>query len=69
MVHRRLGHGERAVALLGEAVRWCADAEARRVDGAVPGVFAADWLTIQIYRREAESSITGRGTPAEPFAH
>jgi hypothetical protein len=69
MVHRRLGHAERAVALRGEALRWCADAEARRVDGAVPGVFAADWMSIQIYLREAESSITGLGTAAEPVAH
>jgi hypothetical protein len=32
--------------------------ESRRVGGAVPGVFAADWMTIQIYRREAELLFT-----------
>jgi hypothetical protein len=54
MIHRRMGHVERAAALLKESIRLCEEMESRRVDGTVPGVFAADWMTIQIYRREAE---------------
>jgi Tetratricopeptide repeat len=64
MTHRRLGHATRAAPLLGEAVRWCKEAEASRVDGTFPSVFAADWMTIQIYRREAETLITARATRA-----
>jgi hypothetical protein len=58
MVHRRLGHAEQAAALLKESIRWYEEMESRRVDGAVPGVFAADWMTIQIYRRETELLFT-----------
>jgi tetratricopeptide (TPR) repeat protein len=57
MIHRHMGHAERAAALLEEASRIDEEMEARRVDGAVPAVFAADWMTIQIYRREAEALI------------
>jgi tetratricopeptide (TPR) repeat protein len=53
MIHRRMGHADRAAALREEASRLYEEMESRRVDGAVPGVFAADWMTIQIYRREA----------------
>jgi tetratricopeptide (TPR) repeat protein/predicted Ser/Thr protein kinase len=55
MIHRRLGHAGRAAALREESNQLYEEMESRRVDGAVPGVFAADWMTIQIYRREAES--------------
>jgi hypothetical protein len=55
MIHRRVGHAEQAAALLKESVRLYEEMESGRVDGAVPAVFAADWMTIQIYRREAES--------------
>ncbi len=55
MTHRRMGHAERAAALLEESIRLYEEMESGRVDGAVPAVFAADWMTIQIYRREAES--------------
>jgi hypothetical protein len=55
MIHRRMGHAERAAALHKESIRSFKEMESHRVDGAVPGVFAADWMTIQIYRREAES--------------
>jgi tetratricopeptide (TPR) repeat protein/tRNA A-37 threonylcarbamoyl transferase component Bud32 len=55
MIHRRLGHAELAAALFKESIRLYEEMESRRVDGAVPSVFAADWMTIQIYRREAES--------------
>ena len=58
MVHRRMGHAERAAALFKESIGLYEEMESRRVDGAVPGVFAADWMTIQIYRREAESLFT-----------
>ena len=58
MVHRRMGQAERAAALLEESIRSYEEMESRRVDGAVPGVFAADWMTIQIYRREAELLFT-----------
>jgi tetratricopeptide (TPR) repeat protein len=54
MIHRRMGHAERAAALFKESIRTYEEIESRRVDGAVSGVFAADWMTIQIYRREAE---------------
>ena len=54
MIHRRMGNAERAAALLEESIRSYEEMESRRVDGAVPGVFAADWMTIQIYRREAD---------------
>ena len=36
MTHRRLGHVERAVALLEESIRLCEEMESRRIDGAVP---------------------------------
>jgi tetratricopeptide (TPR) repeat protein len=58
MVHRRMGHAERAAALRDESIRLYEELESRRVDGAVPGVFAADWMTIQLYRREAELVFT-----------
>ena len=58
MVHRRMGKAERAAALLKESIRSYEEMESRRVDGAVPGVFAADWMTIQIYRREADLLFT-----------
>ena len=53
-----MGHAERAAALFKESIGLYEEMESRRVDGAVPGVFAADWMTIQIYRREAESLFT-----------
>jgi tetratricopeptide (TPR) repeat protein/tRNA A-37 threonylcarbamoyl transferase component Bud32 len=55
MVHRQMGHAERAARLLRESIRLIEDMESRKIDGAVPSVFAADWMTIQIYRREAET--------------
>jgi tetratricopeptide (TPR) repeat protein len=54
MVHRRMGHAVRAAALVKESIRLCEEMESGRVDGAVPAVFAADWMTIQIYRREVD---------------
>jgi tetratricopeptide (TPR) repeat protein len=54
MIHRRMGHAERAEALFKESIRLYEGMESSRVDGAVPAVFAADWMMIQIYRREAE---------------
>jgi hypothetical protein len=55
MIHRRMEHAERAAASLQEANRLYEAMESSRVNGSVPAVFAADWMTIQIYRREAES--------------
>jgi tetratricopeptide (TPR) repeat protein len=55
MTHLRMGHAEQAAALRQDSIRSYEQMESRRVDGAVPGVFAADWMTIQIYRREVES--------------
>jgi tetratricopeptide (TPR) repeat protein len=55
MIHRRRGHAERATALLEESIRLHEEMESKRVDGAVPAMFAADWMTIQLYRREAEA--------------
>jgi tetratricopeptide (TPR) repeat protein len=57
MAHRHLGHTERAEALLDEATRLCEEMESSRVDGAVPALFAADWMTIQLYRREADAVV------------
>jgi tetratricopeptide (TPR) repeat protein len=54
MIHGHMGHADRGSALLKESIRSYEEIESRRVDGAVPGIFAADWMTIQIYRREAE---------------
>src|SRR5262249_42952205 len=54
MVHRRMGHAERAAALLKESIRSYEQMESSRVDGAGPGGFAADWVTIQLYRREVD---------------
>ena len=59
MIHRRMGHAERTAALLKESIRLYEEMESRRVDGAVLGVFAADWMTIQIYRREADLLFIG----------
>jgi tetratricopeptide (TPR) repeat protein len=58
MIHRRMGHAKQAEALLEESIRLYEKMESSRVDGAVPAVFAADWMTIQIYRREAETLFT-----------
>jgi tetratricopeptide (TPR) repeat protein len=55
MTHRRLGHRERASALLEQSMRTYEAMESGRVDGAFPGVFAGDWMSIQIYRHEAEA--------------
>jgi tetratricopeptide (TPR) repeat protein len=55
MIHRRMGHAERAAALFRESIRLYEEMESGRVDGAVSAIFAADWMTIQIYRREADS--------------
>jgi tetratricopeptide (TPR) repeat protein len=54
LVHRRMGHAERAAASLKDAIRLYKELESSRVDGAVPAMFAADWMTIQIYHREAD---------------
>jgi tetratricopeptide (TPR) repeat protein len=54
MIHLLMGHDDRGSALLKESIRSYEEMESRRVDGAVPGVFAADWMTIEIYRREAK---------------
>jgi tetratricopeptide (TPR) repeat protein/tRNA A-37 threonylcarbamoyl transferase component Bud32 len=58
MIHRAMGHAERAAALRDESSRLYEEMESRRVDGAVPGVYAADWITIQIYRREVGALFT-----------
>jgi tetratricopeptide (TPR) repeat protein len=58
MIHRGMGHAERAAALRDESNRLYEEMESRRVDGAVPGVFAGDWMTIQIYRREVSNLFT-----------
>jgi hypothetical protein len=66
MAHSRLGDAARSRARLDEAVRCCDELEASRLRGAVTYTAASDWLTIQLYRREAEALITGRGTAAGP---
>jgi tetratricopeptide (TPR) repeat protein/tRNA A-37 threonylcarbamoyl transferase component Bud32 len=57
MVYQRMGDTEKAASVHAEAVRLYEELESRRVNGAVPLVFAADWMTIQIYRTQAESLI------------
>jgi hypothetical protein len=50
-------HGPRGAgaALREDSIRLYEQMESGRVDAAVPSVFAADWMTIQIYYREAEA--------------
>jgi tetratricopeptide (TPR) repeat protein len=67
MTHRRMGHAERAGSLLKDSIRLCEEMESGRVDGAVHAVFAADWMTIQIYRREAESLFMGSSQRIVPI--
>jgi len=62
MIHSRMGHAERAAALFKESLRRCEEMESGRADGAVPAIFAADWMTIQIYRGEVETLLFGNGT-------
>jgi tetratricopeptide (TPR) repeat protein len=59
MVHRRMGNAEQAAALHKESIRLYEEMESSRVDGAVPRVFPADWMTLQIYRRELDLLFTG----------
>jgi hypothetical protein len=59
MTHRRMGHAEQATALYKESIRLHEEMKSRRVDGVVPGVFAADWMTMQLYRREVDSLFAG----------
>jgi serine/threonine protein kinase len=66
MAHFRLGHGAQSRARLDEAVRCCDELEASRIRGAVTYTAASDWLTIRLYRREAEALIVGRGNSADP---
>jgi Flp pilus assembly protein TadD len=54
MVHRRMGHEEQAAAFHKESIRLYEEMESSRIDGAGPAVIVADWLTIQIYRREVD---------------
>jgi tetratricopeptide (TPR) repeat protein/tRNA A-37 threonylcarbamoyl transferase component Bud32 len=63
MIHRRMGHFGQAKTLHEESTRLYEEMESRRVDGAVPGVFAADWITIQIYRREVEAMFATASRP------
>jgi hypothetical protein len=55
MTHWHMDHTNQAAAAFEESIRLYEKLESGRVDGAVAAVFAADWMTIQIYRREAES--------------
>jgi hypothetical protein len=55
VIHRRMGHAERAAALREDSIRLYEQMESGRVDAAVRSVFAADSMTIQIYHRELES--------------
>jgi hypothetical protein len=56
MTYRRIGHAEQTAALLKDSIRLSEGmVESLQVDGAVPAVFAADRMTIQIYRREAKT--------------
>jgi hypothetical protein len=58
MIHRRMGHSELLTTLFKESIHVCTEMDRGRVDGAVLAVFAADWMAIQIYRREVESLFT-----------
>jgi tetratricopeptide (TPR) repeat protein/tRNA A-37 threonylcarbamoyl transferase component Bud32 len=58
MIHRHMGHTERAAALHKDSIRLYEEIESRRVNDAVPSLFAADWMTIHAYRREADSLFT-----------
>jgi tetratricopeptide (TPR) repeat protein len=67
MAYQQRGEAARARTLLDEAAKMWAAIEAAKVDGAV-SMPAADWLPLQIYRREAEALILDAGFPADPFA-
>jgi hypothetical protein len=58
MIHRRMGHAELSTTLFKESIHVCEEMDRGRVDGAVSAVFAADWMAIQIYRRQVESLFT-----------
>jgi tetratricopeptide (TPR) repeat protein len=58
MIHRRMGHAELSTTLFKESIHVCTEMDRGRVYGAVPAVFAADWMAIQIYRRQVESLFT-----------
>ena len=58
MIHRRMGHAKLSTTLFKESIHVCTEMDRGRVNGAVPAVFAADWMAIQIYRREVESLFT-----------
>jgi Tfp pilus assembly protein PilF len=58
MIHQRMGHADRSTTLFKQSIHVCEEMDRGRVDGAVPAVFAADWMAIQIYRREVESLFT-----------
>jgi tetratricopeptide (TPR) repeat protein/tRNA A-37 threonylcarbamoyl transferase component Bud32 len=66
MSHRRMRHIEQATALYQESIRLYKGIEGRRVDGAGQGVFAADWMTMQLYRREVDFLFTGASDKKQP---
>jgi uncharacterized protein (DUF1684 family) len=48
-------------------VHWWNIAEATKTDGAV-SLSAAGWMSLQIFRREAETLFSDQAFPADPFA-
>jgi hypothetical protein len=62
-----MGHVQQAASALKESTRLYEELESNRVDGAVSGVFAADWMTIQLYRREVDLLFTGSTQTTMPI--
>jgi tetratricopeptide (TPR) repeat protein len=58
MIHQRMGHVQQATIAFKDSIQLYEALESSRVDGAVFGIFAADWMTIQLYRREVDSLFT-----------
>jgi WD40 repeat protein/tetratricopeptide (TPR) repeat protein len=67
MAHHRLGNRTRARALLDGVIGWWSTLEDDELGGR-PALSAAGWMSLNVYRREAEALVEDRGFPTSPFA-
>jgi serine/threonine protein kinase/Flp pilus assembly protein TadD len=67
MAYQRLGESKKARALFDEGWAWVNQAQVSRVDGAAPRM-TTDWVTTQVYLRDAEALTLDPAFPADPFA-
>ena len=68
LAHARLGQLEEARCSLEKANQWLADANrqlAEKTIGFPPMVFPADWLIVQLLRRETEHVLAGPSANTE----